>query len=109
MGFRQQSEGLSFVKFSKISCLPCGIYIDCLCCILRLLAREGINAEQLTRDLKSFELKTTFEDVFPAEATSVEEYLQQVHEMEMVSAIQEAQKDKHQATLPHLLASPRSP
>ncbi|KAF5474169.1 hypothetical protein F2P56_006093 [Juglans regia] len=59
----------------------------------RLLAREGINAEQLARDLKSFELKTTFEDVFPAEATSVEEYLQQVHEMAMVSAIQEAQKD----------------
>ncbi|KAB5524190.1 hypothetical protein DKX38_021939 [Salix brachista] len=59
----------------------------------RLLAREGINTEQLARDLKSFELKTTFEDVFPAEATSVEEYLQQVHEMAMVSAIQEAQKD----------------
>lgn len=59
----------------------------------RLLAREGINAEQLARDLKSFELKTTFEDVFPAEATTVEEYLQQVHEMAMVSAIQEAQKD----------------
>ncbi|CAN1787526.1 Nuclear pore complex protein NUP93A [Linum perenne] len=59
----------------------------------RLLAREGINAEQLARDLKSFELKTTFEDVFPAEATSVEEYLQQVHEMAMVSSIQEAQKD----------------
>ncbi|KAL3715785.1 hypothetical protein ACJRO7_007520 [Eucalyptus globulus] len=59
----------------------------------RLLAREGINAEQLARDLKSFELKTTFEDVFPAEATTVEEYLQQVHEIAMVSAIQEAQKD----------------
>ncbi|KAF8403754.1 hypothetical protein HHK36_011858 [Tetracentron sinense] len=74
----------------------------------RLLAREGINAEQLARDLKSFELKTTFEDVFPAEATNVEEYLQQndiclaaftaifssqVHEMAMVSAVQEAQKD----------------
>ncbi|XP_076903343.1 nuclear pore complex protein NUP93A-like [Bidens hawaiensis] len=59
----------------------------------RLLAREGINAEQLARELKSFELKTTFEDVFPAEATSVEEYLQQVHEMAMVSAVQEAQKD----------------
>ncbi|TYI36309.1 hypothetical protein ES332_A03G132000v1 [Gossypium tomentosum] len=43
----------------------------------RLLAWEGINAEQLTRDMKSFELKTTFEDVFPTEATSVEEYLQQ--------------------------------
>ncbi|RVW16570.1 Nuclear pore complex protein NUP93A [Vitis vinifera] len=38
-------------------------------------------------------LETTFEDVFPAEATSVEEYLQQVHEMAIVSAIQEAQKD----------------
>ncbi|XP_010279553.1 PREDICTED: nuclear pore complex protein NUP93A-like isoform X2 [Nelumbo nucifera] len=59
----------------------------------RLLAREGINAEQLARDLKSFELKTTFEDVFPAEATSVEEYLQQIHEMAMVSAVQEAQRD----------------
>ncbi|KAL8095363.1 hypothetical protein AgCh_036729 [Apium graveolens] len=59
----------------------------------RLLAREGLNAEQLARDLKSFELKTTYEDVFPAEATSVEEYLQQVHEMAMVSAVQEAQKD----------------
>ncbi|BBN03469.1 nuclear pore complex protein Nup93 [Marchantia polymorpha subsp. ruderalis] len=59
----------------------------------RLLAREGINADQLTRDLKSFELKTTFEDVFPVEATSVEEYLQQVHEMSMISAIQEAHKD----------------
>ncbi|GLT26604.1 hypothetical protein SLA2020_016590 [Shorea laevis] len=59
----------------------------------RLLAPEGLNAEQLARDLKSFELKTTFEDVFPAEATTVEEYLQQVDEMAMVSAIQEAQKD----------------
>ncbi|XP_019186763.1 PREDICTED: nuclear pore complex protein NUP93A-like [Ipomoea nil] len=59
----------------------------------RLLAREGINAEQLANDLKSFELKTTFEDVFPAEATTVEDYLQQIHEMAMVSAVQEAQKD----------------
>ncbi|XP_004486689.1 nuclear pore complex protein NUP93A-like [Cicer arietinum] len=63
----------------------------------RLLAREGINAEQLARDLKSFELKTTFEDVFPVEATSVEEYLQQVHEMAMISAVQEAQKDNHRS------------
>ncbi|KAI8027378.1 Bifunctional nuclease 1 [Camellia lanceoleosa] len=40
-------------------------------------SREGINAEQFARDLKSFELKMTFEDVFPAKATIVEEYLQQ--------------------------------
>ncbi|XP_078445169.1 nuclear pore complex protein NUP93A-like [Wolffia australiana] len=59
----------------------------------RLLAREGLSAEQLARDLKTFKLKTTYEDVFPAEATTVEEYLQQVHEMAMVSAIQEALKD----------------
>lgn len=63
----------------------------------RLLAREGINADQLTRDLKSFELKTSFEDVFPVEATTVEEYLQQVHEMTMLSAIQEAQRDNFRA------------
>ncbi|XP_050217014.1 nuclear pore complex protein NUP93A-like [Mercurialis annua] len=69
----------------------------------RLLAREGINAEQLARDLKSFELKTVFEDVFPAEATSVEEYLQQVHEMAMVSAIQEAQKDNLRSFNDHML------
>lgn len=69
----------------------------------RLLAREGINAEQLARDLKSFELKTTFEDVFPAEATSVEEYLQQVHEMAMVSAIQGAQKDNVRSFNDHML------
>lgn len=63
----------------------------------RLLAREGINADQLTRDLKSFELKTSFEDVFPVEATTVEEYLQQVHEMTILSAIQEAQRDNIRA------------
>ncbi|KAL6145200.1 hypothetical protein ACLB2K_055888 [Fragaria x ananassa] len=69
----------------------------------RLLAREGLNAEQLARDLKSFELKTTFEDVFPAEATSIEDYLQQVHEMAMVSAVQEAQKDNLRGFNDHML------
>eukprot|EP00850_Spirogloea_muscicola_P020312 SM000212S06905 [mRNA] locus=s212:235478:240905:+ [translate_table: standard] len=59
----------------------------------RLLAREGIDADQLTHDLHSFELKTSFEDVFPVEATSVDEYLQQIHEMAILSAIEEAQKD----------------
>lgn len=59
LGFKQQSGGLSFVYFSQIIHLPCGIYKNGLCCVLRLLAREGINAEQLTRDLKSFELKVS--------------------------------------------------
>ncbi|KAG8042912.1 hypothetical protein GUJ93_ZPchr0860g38053 [Zizania palustris] len=69
----------------------------------RLLAREGINAEQLARDLKSFELKTTFEDVFPSEATTVEEYLQQLHEMAIVSSIQEAQKDNLRSFNNHMM------
>ncbi|KAG0501121.1 hypothetical protein HPP92_001193 [Vanilla planifolia] len=69
----------------------------------RLLAREGINAEQLARDLKSFQIKTTFEDVFPSEETTVEEYLQQVHEMAMVSAIQEAQKDNLRSFSDHMM------
>ncbi|KAL9254377.1 Nuclear pore complex protein NUP93A-like protein [Drosera capensis] len=56
----------------------------------RLLAREGINAEQLARDLNDYlsveglnssgaltDPMTTYEDVFPAEAATVEEYLQQ--------------------------------
>ena len=61
----------------------------------RLLAREGIDADRLTQDLRSFELKTTFEDVFPVDAASVEEYLQHVHEMTVLAAIQEAQQEGH--------------
>ena len=33
-------------------------------------------------------LKTTFEDVFPAEATSIEEYLQQVFFMQIFLSLQ---------------------
>jgi nuclear pore complex protein Nup93 len=44
----------------------------------RLLAQKGFNMEKMTRDLKSYELHTTFEDVFPLEGATVEEYLQQV-------------------------------
>jgi nuclear pore complex protein Nup93 len=36
------------------------IFYYLYCCIYRLLAREGINAEQLARDLKSFELKVKY-------------------------------------------------
>lgn len=61
----------------------------------RLLAREGIDADRLTQDLRAFELKTTFEDVFPVDAASVEEYLQHVHEMTVLAAIQEAQQEGH--------------
>mmetsp|Transcript_43856 Transcript_43856/g.139751 ORF Transcript_43856/g.139751 Transcript_43856/m.139751 type:complete len:880 (+) Transcript_43856:120-2759(+) len=59
----------------------------------RLLAREGFNEDRLRRDLRQFELKTTYDDVLPVEATTVDEYLRQVHEMSILSAIAEAQQD----------------
>eukprot|EP00899_Mesostigma_viride_P012822 jgi/Mesvir1/21540/Mv03981-RA.2 len=58
----------------------------------RLLARQGHDVDQLGRDLRSFELKTMFEDVFPVEASTVEDYLRQVHEMSLLTSIQEAQR-----------------
>lgn len=43
---------------------------------------------RFTQELAAFELKPTYEDVFPEESRTVEEYLQQVHEMTVISAIQ---------------------
>ena len=45
-------------------------------------------ARRFTQELAAFELKPTYEDVFPGESRTVEEYLQQVHEMTVISAIQ---------------------
>ncbi|PSC75508.1 nuclear pore complex NUP93A-like [Micractinium conductrix] len=57
----------------------------------RLLAGEGLNPRKLTQALQTFELRPTYEDVFAVETATVDEYLQQVHEMISVTAIQEAQ------------------
>ena len=43
---------------------------------------------RLSRALQTFELRPTYEDVFQVEGSSVEEYLQQVHEMTVITAIQ---------------------
>ncbi|KAK9915316.1 hypothetical protein WJX75_007541 [Coccomyxa subellipsoidea] len=59
----------------------------------RLLAQEGLNSRKLTRALQTFELRPTYEDVLPVESTSVEEYLEQMHELTTITAIQEAQRD----------------
>lgn len=40
------------------------------------------------------ELKTSYEDVFQVESSSVDEYLQQVHEMTVVTAIQVRRKSQ---------------
>ena len=37
----------------------------------RLLAREGVDADRLSRDVHSLELKATFEDVFPLHSQQV--------------------------------------
>ena len=46
------------------------------------------NACRLDRALQSVVLKPTYEDLFQAESGSVEEYLEQMHEMTVVTAIQ---------------------
>ena len=43
---------------------------------------------RLTRALQTFELRPSYEDVLPAESASVEEYLEQLHELTTVAAIQ---------------------
>mmetsp|Transcript_31486 Transcript_31486/g.59180 ORF Transcript_31486/g.59180 Transcript_31486/m.59180 type:complete len:867 (-) Transcript_31486:321-2921(-) len=54
----------------------------------RLLAQQGFNMDRLSRDMRTFEMQTTFDDVFPVEGTTVEEYLDQVHSMTLLSAIE---------------------
>ena len=54
----------------------------------RLLANQGFNMEKLSRDLRTFEMQTTFQEVFPVEGATVEEYLDQVHNMTLLSAIE---------------------
>lgn len=59
----------------------------------RLLAQQGFDASRLTQEVVSLEIQPTIEDVFHAETTSVEEYLQQVEESTLLATIQEAQQD----------------
>ena len=49
---------------------------------------KGSRYYSLDRALQTVELKPTYEDVFQAESSSVEEFLQQMHEMTVVTAIQ---------------------
>ena len=43
---------------------------------------------RLTRALQTFELRPTYEDVMPVESSSVQEYLDQMHEYTTIAAIQ---------------------
>lgn len=43
---------------------------------------------RLNQDVASLELQPTLEDVFHADTTSVEEYLQQIQDMTILTAIQ---------------------
>ncbi len=43
---------------------------------------------RLTRALQTIELRPTYDDILPVESTSVEEYLEQMHETSTMAAIQ---------------------
>ena len=45
-------------------------------------------ARRLTRALQTFELQPTYGDVMPVESSSVQEYLDQMHEYTTIAAIQ---------------------
>jgi len=49
---------------------------------------RGLQVCRLDRALQAVELRPTYEDLFQAETGSVEEYLEQMHEMTVVTAIQ---------------------
>ncbi|EFJ49173.1 hypothetical protein VOLCADRAFT_120776, partial [Volvox carteri f. nagariensis] len=61
----------------------------------RLLAQQGFDASRLTSEVVGLEIVPTIEDVFHAETSSVEEYLQQVEEATLLAAIQEAQEESN--------------
>lgn len=48
----------------------------------------GTNICRLDRALESVELKPTYEDLFQVENSSVEDYLKQMHELTVLTAIQ---------------------
>ena len=56
-------------------------------------------ARRFTQEVQALELRLTYEDVFQVEASTVEEYLQQVHQMTVISAIQVCHRV---ATLQHI-------
>lgn len=45
---------------------------------------------RLAHDVTALELQPAVEDIFPADTTSVEEYLSQLQEMSIITAIQVA-------------------
>ena len=51
-----------------------------------------MNPRKLTQALHRFEIKPSYEDVFQVETSSVDEYLQQLHQAISVTAVQEAQQ-----------------
>ena len=50
----------------------------------RLLSREGFDEEVLAKGVRDVELRLTFEDVFPLDRSSVDNYLKSVHETLML-------------------------
>lgn len=63
-----------------------------------LLASKGIDAEKLSKDLRSFELSAEFEPQTPLGATDIEGYLTHHHEMILLTAIEDVNRRTMEAT-----------
>ncbi|KAI8465435.1 MAG: Nup93/Nic96-domain-containing protein [Monoraphidium minutum] len=59
----------------------------------RLLSNQGFDAGRLQQDVAMLELAPTVADVFAGDGATVDEYLAQIQEMSILTAIQEAQQD----------------
>jgi len=57
------------------------------------LAQRGLDPEKLTKNINAIDLARTFESLEPLAETDVEGYLRHEHEMIIVSAIEEGQKE----------------
>jgi nuclear pore complex protein Nup93 len=55
---------------------------------LRMHQQQYLTVDRLTRALQTIELRPTYEDVLPVECSSVDEYLEQMHETTTMAAIQ---------------------
>ena len=68
--------------------MPCDICTTQTAALLATTFSDSLLLVRYTQELATLELKPMYEDVFQTESCTVEEYLQQVHEMTVITAIQ---------------------
>jgi nuclear pore complex protein Nup93 len=83
----QQAAEQARARTSRIRSLPNAI------AAARLLAQQGVDAGRLTQDVTSLELQPTVADLYAAEPATIDEYLRQLEEAAVLTALHEAQAD----------------